>query len=140
MLLERITLYKRRQKITSLNTIELLDPYVYINNPHWQSSGNIIFLCKYYSYFRYTGRMFLGCALFVARCNVIRASCETKKEGLSFKENIQRNLREGHKLFDCTHSFLCNSLLLSLSTPFPFTSDVLAQWHAWVVFCDDIMS
>ena len=34
-----------------------------------------------YNYFRYTGSLFLGCALFVAHCNIIRASCETKKEG-----------------------------------------------------------
>ena len=41
--------------------------HVCINNPHWQSSGIIIFLCKYYvaSYFRYTDRFFLGCVLFV---------------------------------------------------------------------------
>ena len=39
---------KGGKKIASLNTIEFLDPYVCINNPHWQSNGNIIFLCKYY--------------------------------------------------------------------------------------------
>ena len=35
-------------KITSLKIIEFLDPFVCINNPHCQSSRNIIFLCKYY--------------------------------------------------------------------------------------------
>ena len=30
--------------------------------------------------FRYTGRLFLGCAIFIARCNIIRALRETKKE------------------------------------------------------------
>ena len=30
------------------------------------------FLCILYCYFRYTGRPFPGCALFVARCNIIR--------------------------------------------------------------------
>ena len=33
--------------MTSLNTIELLDTYVCINNPYRQSSGIIIFLYKY---------------------------------------------------------------------------------------------
>ena len=33
-----------------------------------------------YSYFRYTRRIFLRCALFVARCNIIRASRETRKK------------------------------------------------------------
>ena len=35
-------------EITSLDTVEFLDKYVFVNNPHWQSSGIIIFLCKYY--------------------------------------------------------------------------------------------
>ena len=34
--------------MTALNTIEFLDTYVCTNNPHWQSSRIIIFLCKYY--------------------------------------------------------------------------------------------
>ena len=40
---------KGGKKIASLNTIEFLDPYVCINNPHWQSNENIIFLRKYYT-------------------------------------------------------------------------------------------
>ena len=47
-----------------------------------------IFVQILYSYFRYTGRLFLGCARFVARGNIIRTSCETKKEVFSFKGNI----------------------------------------------------
>ena len=43
-------------------------------------------------------------------------------------------------VFDCTPSFLCHSLLLSWSTPFPFPSDVLTQWLYGDVLCDDIMS
>ena len=35
-------------EITSLDTVEFLDKYVFVNNPHWQNSGIIIFLCKYY--------------------------------------------------------------------------------------------
>ena len=90
-----------------------------------------------YSYFRYTARLFLGCALFVARCNIIKASCETKKERLSFRENIEKNWCEWHKRFYCTPSFLCISLLLSLTTPFPFPSEQ-AQWpYGW---CSVILS
>ena len=33
-----------------------------------------IFVQILYSYFRCTGRFFLGCSLFVARCNIIRVS------------------------------------------------------------------
>ena len=32
----------------ALDTTEFLDTHVCINKPHWQSSGIIIFLCKYY--------------------------------------------------------------------------------------------
>ena len=42
------TLYERGQKITSLGKIEFLDTHVCLNNPHWQSSGIIIFLSEYY--------------------------------------------------------------------------------------------
>ena len=47
-LLQCITLYQRRKKVTSLNTIEFLDTYVFINNLHWQNSGILLFLRKYY--------------------------------------------------------------------------------------------
>ena len=33
-LLHRIALYQRRQKITSLDTIEFIDTHICINNPH----------------------------------------------------------------------------------------------------------
>ena len=35
------------KKIRSLDKIEFLDTHVFINSPHWQSSGIIIILCKY---------------------------------------------------------------------------------------------
>ena len=39
-----------------------------------------------YSYFRYTGILFLRCALFVARCNTIRTSWENQKERLCYRK------------------------------------------------------
>ena len=39
-----------------------------------------IFAQVLYRYFRYTGRLFLGCALFVVGWNIIRAPWEAKKE------------------------------------------------------------
>ena len=89
-----------------------------LNNPHWQSSRIIMFLCKYYIvFFRYTGRLFLGCAcaLFVARCNIIRASWETKTEkDWVTEKSAWKNLCEGHHFLT---AFLCHFLLLSSSTP-----------------------
>ena len=42
-----------------------------------------IFLQILYSYFRYNRRLFLGYAVFAARCDTIRTSWETKKERLT---------------------------------------------------------
>ena len=47
-LLERITLYQRRQKIAALGTIPFFDTHSCISNPYWQSSEIIIFWCKFY--------------------------------------------------------------------------------------------
>ena len=41
-----ITLYIKGGR--KFDTIDFLDTHVSINNPHWQSSGTIIFLHKYY--------------------------------------------------------------------------------------------
>ena len=49
---------------------------------------------------------------------------------------------EGHHFFDWIPSFLCQFMLISLSTPPPLSSDVIAEWPVsiyvvllWVVFC-----
>ena len=47
-LLQCITLYQRRKKVISLNIIEYLETSVFINNLHWQSSGILLFLRKYF--------------------------------------------------------------------------------------------
>ena len=67
--------------------IEFLDTSAFINNPHWQSSGILIFLCKYYIVVSDTlVGIFLRCALFVARCNTIRTLWENQKERLSYRK------------------------------------------------------
>ena len=40
---------RRKSHLWIFHTIEFLDTHVFINNPHWQSSGIIIFVCKYYT-------------------------------------------------------------------------------------------
>ena len=95
-----------------------------------------------YSYFRYTGILFLRCALFVARCNTIRGSWETKKERLSYRKKYTEEFVWGISLFLTARSPFNIFLLLSLSTPSPFASDVFVEWPPikiyillWVVFC-----
>ena len=64
----------------------------------------------WYSCFRYTKRLFLGCALFVTRCDIIRASWETKIERLSYREKY-------------LEEFVWEKSLFS-----PFSSSVSAEW------------
>ena len=63
---------------------------------HWNFN---IFVQILYSYFRYTGRIFLGYALFVARCNTIRTLWETKKERLSYRTKCIEEFVWGISLF-----------------------------------------
>ena len=83
-----------------------------INNPHWQSSGIITFLYKYYIVI---SDAMVGCFLFfVAGCNIIRASWETKKElRLSYRKNYIREFVWGTQLF-----WLHALLFMSLSVAF----------------------
>ena len=75
------------------DTLEFLDAHVNINNPHWQRSGIIKILQILHSHRRYTGSLFLGCALFVAGWNIIRALWETNKElRLNYKKKVQRRI------------------------------------------------
>ena len=98
-----------------------------------------------YSYFRYTGRLFLGCALFVACWNIIRASWETKKERLSFRRKYIEELVWGispfwlHLLLSM--SFCCFLCLLSAPlkwrtcgiAPIKICSSAMGS-----ILCDDI--
>ena len=77
-----------------------------------------------HSYSRYTSRLFLRCVLFVARCNIIRASWETKKERLGYRKKYIEEFVPGTSLFWLHASFLCYFLLLS-------SSIILL----WMVFC-----
>ena len=79
-----------------------------------------IFVQILYSYFRYTGMPFLGCVLFVARCNIIKASWETNNESLSLhRRTCVRNIT----FLTASHSFyvvFCYFLRL-LPPPFQVT-------------------
>ena len=71
--------------------------YVCVNNPYWQSSG-IIFLYKYYIVISDT-LMAFGCVFLVPRCNIIRASWETKNERLSYRKKYIVEFVSGTSLF-----------------------------------------
>ena len=89
-----ITLYQRRQKIISLDTIEFIDPHICINNPHWQSSGIIIFLWKYDAVISNTlvGSFLDVRFLLLAVILIIRASWKTKNERLSNRKKFHSRI------------------------------------------------
>ena len=129
-------------------TIEFLDTSAFINNPHWQSSGILMFLCKNLcSYFRYTGRLFFGYAPFVPHCNTIRISWETKKERLSYRKTCIEEFVWGISLF-WLHAFLSMSfywflrLLPPSSQVMPLRNDAYKDTYIAMggILCDDIIS
>ena len=59
-----------------------------------------IFVQMLYRYFIYNGKIFFGCAVFVACCNIIRALWETKKEErLSCTKKYKEEFLWGTSLF-----------------------------------------
>ena len=126
-LLQRITLYERGQKITSVGTIEFLDTHVCLNNPHLQSSGIIIFLSEYY--IGISGKLvgsFLNVLFLLLPVILSELHEKPRRKDLVTANSTQKNLCEIHHFFDFTPSFLFHFLLLSSSTPSPFRSGVLA--------------
>ena len=100
-LLQRITLYQRRQRITSLDSN--------------------FFEQILYKYLRYTNKPFEGVLWTELHQKPRRKDWVTEK-------STKKNLCEGHQFFGCTPSFLCHFLSPFLSAPSPFPSDVLVEW------------
>ena len=146
-LLHRITSYQRRYKITSLDIIEFIDTHACINNPHWQSSGIIILLCKYDIVISDTlvGSFLDALFLFFA---VILSELHEKPRRRVTEKSSKKNLCEGH------HVFWVRALLtMSSFVAFFVYSLPLTKWgNCWMtpikihniamagILCDDIMS
>ena len=92
-----------------------------INKPHWQSSGIIIFLCKYYIIISDTLVGFFLDVLFLLLAVILSELYEKprRKKDWVAEESTKKYLCEGHHFFDCTRPLLCHSLLLSSSTLLP---------------------
>ena len=107
-----------------------LDTHVCMNNPHWKSSRIIILLYKYYVVISDTLVGSFLAVLFLLLAVILSELYEKPrryKDWVTEKSTLM-NLYEEHHFFHCTSSFPCLFLLLSSSTPFPFLSDVLADW------------
>ena len=124
----RITLYQQRQKITSLNTIEFLDTYVFINSPHWQSSVILIFLCKYYVVISDAlVNSFLGAVFLLLTVILSELYDKARRKDWVTKKVHRRNCMRDITFLTAPFPVYV-FLLLSLSTPSPFRSDVLVEW------------
>ena len=127
-----------------------------INNSHWQSSGIIIFLCKYYVIIpdklldSSLDVLFLLLAVILSGLHEKSRRNKdwvTEKNTLSIKE-----LSEEHDFFDCMPFFLCHFLLLSSSFLFVVFVLFFKKGTCWVApikmhniaiggnICDDSMS
>ena len=95
-------------------TIEFLDTSAFINNPHWQSSGILIFLCKYYIDISdiLVGSFLDVLSLLLALILSKRHEKPRRKDWVTEK-STEKNLCEGYHFFDYRFSFL----FLSFSTP-----------------------
>ena len=90
-----------------------------INNPHWQISGIIIFLCKHYIV---TSDTLVGSfldVLFLLLAVILSGLHEKPRRNKDWvtEKGTQKNLWEGYHFFDCRLFFLCHFLLLSSFTP-----------------------
>ena len=87
-----------------------------------------IFVQMLYSYFMYTGKLFLGCPVFVACCNIIRALWETKKkERLSCRKKCKEEFAWGTSLF-WLHTLTTMSFFCCFFCLLSFPSDVVGEW------------
>ena len=117
--------------------------------PHWQSSGIITFLCKYYivTSDALVG-FFLDVLLFIARFNIIRASRETKKKKLSHRKKCKKEF-----MWETSPFWLHTLFSMSIDVDFLIYSLPPLKWrNCWMIsinicsiamggiLCDDIMS
>ena len=90
-----------------------------INNPHWQISGIIIFLCKHYIVTSDTMVASFLDVLFLLLAVILSWLHEKSRRNKDWvtEKSTLKNLREAHHFFDYTSSFLCRFLLLSSFIP-----------------------
>ena len=85
----------------------VLDIHASISNPHWQSSGIIIFLFKYYlvnSDARVGSFLDVLFLLLAVILSELHEKPRRNKDWVTEK-NTYKKLCEGHHFFDCTPSF-----------------------------------
>ena len=108
--------------------IKFLDTSAFINNPHWQSSGILIFLCKYSIVISDT---LVGSFLdvhFLLLAVILSEPHQKPRRKDWVTEKVHRRICVTDITFLTAYSPFYVFLLLSLSTPSPFLSNTLAKW------------
>ena len=117
--------------MTSLNTNEFLYTYAFINNPHQQSSGVLIFLCKHYIVISdklvgfFLDVFFLLLAVILSE---LHDFMRNQKRKIELQRKVHRSICMRDITFLTARSPFYAFLLLSFSTPSPFPSDTFAKW------------
>ena len=99
-----------------------------INKPHWQRSGIIIFLFKYYTVISNTLVGFFLDVLLLLLVVTLSKLYEKPRRNKDWvtEKSTKKNLCERHHFFDWTPSLLLHFLLFSSST-------LLPKWHnSWM--------
>ena len=97
---------------------------IFIDNPHWQCSGILLFLCKYYIVILGTLVGSFLDVLFLLLAVIIRTSWETKKERMSYRKKYIEEFVWGTLLF-----WLCTLLSMSFCCFLCIYSLPLPKWH-----------
>ena len=94
---------------------------MFLNNPHCQSSGIIIFVCKYYIVISSILVVFFLDVVFFLFDVILLELYEKPRMNKNWdkEKSATKDLCERHHFFECTSSLLCHFLLLSSSTPLP---------------------
>ena len=111
-------------------TIGFLGTSAFINNPHWQSSGILIFLCKCYIVISDTlVGSFLN-VFFLLLAVILPQNVMRNQEGkIELQKKVHRRICVKDITFLTTRSPFYVFFLLSLSNSSPFPSDALAKWQ-----------
>ena len=108
--------------------IEFLDTSAFINNQHWQSSEILIFLCKYDIVISETLVGFFLDVHFLLLAVILSELHEKPRRKDWVKEKIHRRICVRDITFLTARCPFYVFLLLFLSTPSHFPSDVPAEW------------
>ena len=128
--------------------IEFLDTSAFINNPHWQSSGILIFLCKYYIVISDTlVGSFLDVLFLLLAVILPELHEKPRRKNWITEKSPWKNLLKEYYFFDCTPSILCLFVAFFVYS-FPLSNWLTCEMAPIKIYsivmggilCDDIMS